>query len=186
MNEAINAYLANQPNPQSETLTHLRATIARLVPHATEQMSYGMPAFALGGKAIVGYAGFKNHCAYFPMSGSVLDRAGDAIDGFDTSKGGLRFDIGTRLPTKLIRRLLDLRIEELSDVKNGRRTDYFADGGLKATGSVKAGELHGAWTWFRKDGSTLRTGSFRAGAQIGEWTTYDREGNAVKTTRFGP
>jgi uncharacterized protein YdhG (YjbR/CyaY superfamily) len=180
---AVDAYLGSAPSPQRETLESLRATLRTLLPHAEECMKYGMPAFALDGQGVAGYAAFKAHCSYFPMSGSVLVAAGDAIGRHETSKGGLRFAIDKPLPVALVRKLVKLRLAEFDAVTNGARRTYYPDGRLKAAGRMKDGQLHGAWKWYRQDGSLMRTGSFKDGAKTGTWQTYDRDSAVVRTQR---
>ncbi len=180
----VDTYLAALPSPQQETLTALRATIRSILPHADEAISYGMPAFTLGGNPVAGYASFKDHCTYFPMSGSVLDQAGDLATKYAVSKGGIQFEIDKRLPVGVIRRLLKLRIAELGAVDMGRRNEYYDDGQLKATGNMKDGKLHGKWEWYRSDGTLMRTGAFKDGEQSGTWTTWNRDGSEGKSTLF--
>jgi len=182
--EQVDAYLAAVRSPHRATLDALRATIRSILPYADEAIKYGMPAFTLGGKGIAGYAAFKNHCSYFPMSGAVLDAAADALAGYQTSKGAIRFGIDERLPVALVRRLVKLRLAELAAVENGRRREYFDDGRLRATGQMKDGKLHGRWEWFRRDGTLMRTGRFELGEQVGTWTTWNRDGTSSKTTRY--
>jgi antitoxin component YwqK of YwqJK toxin-antitoxin module len=67
----------------------------------------------------------------------------------------------------------------------GIARDFHANGALKATGRMKDGELHGAWSWWRADGTLMRTGSFDRGRQVGEWTTYDAAGRPARTTDKG-
>lgn len=177
----IDEYLAAlEPAPRA-TLERVRATLAKVLPHAEECIKYGMPAVALDGKGVAGYAAFAGHCSYFPMSGSVLDEAGDVVDGYTISKGGLQFPVGGRLPVGLVRRLVRLRLDEIADVRNGRRTEYYDDGRVKASGQMKDGELHGHWTWYRKDGSVSRVGQFSRGEQVGTWETRDRDGRLVRS-----
>ena len=161
----------------------MRATLRKLLPHADEGMKYGMPSFALDGHGVAGYAAFKAHCGYFPMSSSVLVAAGDAIAKYETSKGGLRFPIDEPLPVSLVRKLVKLRLAEFDAVTDGARRAYYPDGRLKAAGRMKDGQLHGAWKWYRQDGSLMRTGSFKNGAKTGAWQTYDRDGAVVRTQR---
>jgi len=179
----VDAYLRSAPSPQRETLESLRATLRTLLPHAEECMKYGMPSFALDGHGVAGYASFKSHCGYFPMSSSVLVAAGDAIGRYETSKGGLRFPIDEPLPVSLVRKLVRLRLAEFDAVTNGARRTYYANGRLKAAGRMKDGQLHGAWKWYRQDGSLMRTGSFKDGAKTGTWQTYDRDSAVVGTQR---
>ncbi|MDX2093670.1 MAG: DUF1801 domain-containing protein [Kofleriaceae bacterium] len=180
----VDKYLAGFAGPPRATLEALRATLLGILPHATEDVKYGMPAVVLGSKAIAGYAGFKEHCSYFPHSSNVLVAAGRAVAKYPVSKGGLRFPVEKPLPVGLVKKLVKLRLAELADVDNGPRFDYYDDGQLKATGQMKHGQLHGTWKWFRKDGTLMRTGQFARGAQVGTWETFDAHGKLVKTTKL--
>ena len=182
--DPIEDYLSRLSSPARETLQHLRQTIRSLLPTAAESIKYGMPAFTLDGKGICSYAGFKNHCSYFPMSSGVLERAASSLSGFEVSKGGLRFENTKPLQKSLLARLIKLRLEELGAVTDGVRLEYSPKGQLKATGKMKDGELHGHWKWFRLDGSLLRSGQFKSGQQVGTWVTYDRSGQPLKSTKF--
>ena len=111
--EDVEHYLAGIGEPGRAALDALRATLRSLLPQADECLKYGMPAFAVRGKGVAGYAAFASHCGYFPMSGSVLERAGDAVDGYVVSKGGLQFPLDGRLPEDLVRTLVELRLAEI-------------------------------------------------------------------------
>lgn len=178
--EQVEHYLADAPQPHQDTLRAVRATLHKVLPRATDAMKYSMPAVLLDGTAVAGYAAFKEHCGYFPFSSGVLDRAGDTVARYPTSKGGLQFAVDRPLPVGVIRQLVRLRLDELGEVADGIRREYFDDGTLRAEGRMRAGELHGDWRWYRKDGSLLRTGSFRAGEKVGNWTTHDRSGEPVR------
>lgn len=171
---AVDAYLDAQPEPQQATLRALRATLLRILPAAHEAVKYAMPAVVVEGGAVAGYAGFKAHCSYFPMSSEVLAAAGSAVDGYPTSKGGLQFPADRPLPVGLVRTLVKLRLAEIADIRDGKRYEHFPDGTLKAVGPMRDGELHGSWRWYRADGSLLRTGRFDHGAKVGTWTTHER------------
>lgn len=180
----VDEYLAAVGQPHRDTLTALRGTIRSVIPRAEECISYGMPTFVLDGKGVAAYAAFTNHCSYFPMSSGVLTAAGALLDTYSTSKGALRFPPTRSLPTSIVRRLIGLRLAELSNVRNGVRLDYFDDGTVKAKGRMRDGELDGSWSWFRRDGSLMRTGQFDRGEQVGTWTTWDQEGRMVRESRF--
>ena len=180
----VDEYLAQQDPEARRTLERVRATLAKVLPHAAEGIKYGMPAVVLGDKGVAGYAAFADHCGYFPMSGDVLDRAGDAVAGYTVSKGGLQFPIGGRLPVGLVRRLVRLRLDEIGEVRNGAVVEYYDDGAVKSTGRMSDGVMTGAWEFFRKDGSLMRSGRFRAGEQVGTWQTFHRDGTAATTTEL--
>jgi uncharacterized protein YdhG (YjbR/CyaY superfamily) len=64
--------------PKRSTLSRLRQTILDVAPDAEQCTSYGVPAFKVHGKAIAGFAAFKNHLSYLPHSGSVFPELADA------------------------------------------------------------------------------------------------------------
>jgi uncharacterized protein YdhG (YjbR/CyaY superfamily) len=111
--EEIDEYLAALDEPKRGTLEELRRSIVEVVPDAEQCISYGMPAFKVQGKVVAGFAAFQHHLSYLPHSGSVLVALGDAVDGYSTSKGALRFDVDTPLPTSLVRQLVATRMEQL-------------------------------------------------------------------------
>ena len=57
--ETVEEYLGAAPEPQ-------RTTLRELLPDADEALSYGMPAFDVGGKPVADYAWAKRHCSYYP------------------------------------------------------------------------------------------------------------------------
>jgi uncharacterized protein YdhG (YjbR/CyaY superfamily) len=108
----VDAYLAKVPEPARTTLSKLRVTIGSVVPsEATEQLSYGMPAFHYQG-ALVAYAAFKNHCSFFPMQASLTDEMQEELKSYRTSKGTLQFPLDKPLPATLVRKMVKRRIAE--------------------------------------------------------------------------
>ncbi len=109
----VDEYLANAPEPHRTTLNTIRASLRSILPDAEEGLSYGVPAFKVDGTPVAGYAHFKNHCGYYPHSGSVLEKLEGELEGYDWSKGTLRFPIDQPPPAELIRQLVDARLAEL-------------------------------------------------------------------------
>ncbi|MFM2076517.1 MAG: hypothetical protein RJA49_407 [Actinomycetota bacterium] len=181
---AVEAYLDSVAQPHQGTLRAVRASLRKVLPHADEGMKYGMPSFIIDGTGIAAYCAFKQHCSYFPFSGSVLDATGPLPGGVATTKGTFQFPVDRPLPMATIRILVKVRLQHLPQPANGTRRDYHADGTLKAEGRVKGAVPHGAWRWFRSDGSLMRTGHFRAGEPTGSWSTWARDGRLVKTTEY--
>src|SRR6476646_12154716 len=85
--DEVDAYLAVLEEPKRSTLEALRRSIRAVVPDAEECISYGMPAFRVGGKVVAGFAAFKSHLAYLPQSGKVLHGLGDRLAGYEWTKG---------------------------------------------------------------------------------------------------
>lgn len=180
----VDAHLKALPEPQRSTLGVVRGHLLAQLPYGEECIKYRMPAITVQGKGAAAYDGFANHCSYFPMSGTVLEKVAGIPAWATVAKGTLQFPIDRPLSAALVRRLVKVRLAEISDVRNGKRFDFFEDGSVKAEGTMREGELHGAWRWYRRDGSLKRTGRFNNGEQIGTWETYAADGTLVTATRF--
>jgi uncharacterized protein YdhG (YjbR/CyaY superfamily) len=112
----VDEYLAALDEPKRATLEELRRAILEIIPDAEQCISYGMPAFKLRGKAIAGFAAFKNHLSYFPHSGSVLPELGDEVAAYAGSKGTLQFAVDTPLPKALVEKLIAVRMGQLGQL----------------------------------------------------------------------
>jgi len=109
----VDEYLQNAPEPHRTTLAQVRNALREILPEATEELSYGMPVFKVRSKAVAGYAHFKNHCSYFPHSGSVLPDLSNELESYEWSKGTLRFPVDEPLPKSLLIRLVATRLDQL-------------------------------------------------------------------------
>jgi uncharacterized protein YdhG (YjbR/CyaY superfamily) len=94
-------------------LEALRKTIIEIVPGAEQGISYAVPTFKVQGKAVAGFAAFKNHLSYVPHSGSVLASLQDDTAPYETSKGSLKFAVDKPLPKRLVKKLISARMREL-------------------------------------------------------------------------
>ena len=109
----IDAYLDELDEPSRVALEQLRRNILSVLPEAEECISYGLPAFRIGGKVVAGFAAFKNHLSYLPHSGSTLNSLEQDLDGFDRTKGSLHFPVDQELPLALVTKLVTARLNEL-------------------------------------------------------------------------
>lgn len=105
--------LATVSDDKRATLEKLRKTIRSIAPKAEEGVSYGMAAFILNGKPVAGLAAGANHCAYYPMSGSIVDALKEDLKNYETSKGTIRFPVDKPLPVSLVKKLIKARIAEI-------------------------------------------------------------------------
>jgi len=110
----VDRYLAALEEPKRGTLEALRTSILEIVPEAEQSLSYGAPAFKIGGKAVAGFAAQKQHLSYLPHSGSVLTSLAGDVAGYETSKGTLRFAVDKPLPKRLVKKLVTARLRELA------------------------------------------------------------------------
>ena len=88
----IDDYLASLPADKTLLVAEASSQAIRLAaPDAEEGFSYGLPAFRLGGRPLVGFAGAANHCSLYPMSPAVIRAYADDLGGSRRSKGAIRF-----------------------------------------------------------------------------------------------
>jgi uncharacterized protein YdhG (YjbR/CyaY superfamily) len=122
--EEVDAYLAALEEPKQSTLRALRHAILAIVPEAEQCISYAMPTFKVRGKAIAGFAAFKNHLSYFPHSGSVIPVLQSEVAQYKAAKGTLRFPIDQPLPTALVEKLVAVRMRQaFGESRPGGRVD---------------------------------------------------------------
>ena len=105
-------YLATLSDDKRAVLEDLRRTIHEAAPGAVECISYGLPAFRLDGRNLVAYGAAARHCALYPMSAATVERFGDDLKDYSTSKGTIRFQVDNPLPDSLVRKLVAARIAE--------------------------------------------------------------------------
>ena len=109
---SVESYLAALPEGSRAALEELRKTIKAAAPHATEKISYQMPAFEENGRFLVSYAAFKNHCSLFPASNAVMAALGEELKPYFSGKGTLRFTADKPIPTALVKKIVRARLEE--------------------------------------------------------------------------
>ena len=111
--KTIDEYLAPLSDDQRAALEKIRKTIWAAAPQAEECISYGLAAFRLNGKPLVGFGASAKHCAFYPMNGSTVAAFKKELKNYDTSKGTIRFPASKPLPAALVRKLVKARVAEL-------------------------------------------------------------------------
>lgn len=107
----IDEYLASLSDDKRAALEKLRRAIRAAAPGAEECISYRIPAFRLGGRMLVAFGAATSHCAFYPGAYPIAAHEDD-LEGYDTSKGTIRFPAERPLPTALVRKLVKARIRE--------------------------------------------------------------------------
>lgn len=183
----VNGYLIGFDTRQRSALQTVRSVIVAALPTGEEVIAWGMPSIRISGVLVLSYAGFKNHNSVFPGVGAPFEGFGPEVEQFRASKGALKFARDETFPAPLLKKIIRHRIAEINESfpkKSGEFKEFYASGQLKAEGTIKKSELHGAWKWYRADGSLMRSGNFKNGTKTGDWVTYTREGNPHKVIQF--
>ena len=106
----IDEYLAGVRDDQRAALQEMREAILQAAPHATECLSYAMPAFRVNGKVVAGFAAHARTRGYYPFSGGTLGAFAEELAGFKTTKGAVRFTPERPLPKTCVRKLVLARL----------------------------------------------------------------------------
>jgi uncharacterized protein YdhG (YjbR/CyaY superfamily) len=110
--KTIDEYLSAVSDDKRAALEKLRKMIQDAAPKAEEGITYGIAAFRLDGKWLVGFGASANHCSFYPMSSKTVAAHAADLEAYDTSKGAIRFQADKPLPVALVRKLLKARIAE--------------------------------------------------------------------------
>jgi uncharacterized protein YdhG (YjbR/CyaY superfamily) len=107
----IDAYLATVPDDKRAALERLRQQIRAVAPDATEAIAYGMPAFKLDGRYLVGFSATREHCSLYAGRAPVVALAHE-LGGYRVWRGTINFRPDRPLPQELVEKLIRVRLEE--------------------------------------------------------------------------
>lgn len=117
----IDEYLMRIRPNQRRALQQLRRRIREAVPEATECISYGIPAFRLNGRSLVFFGAWASHCSLYPGSSTTLKKFRTDLNGFEISKGTIRFVPDKPLRVALVKALVKARVAEVGQSVNKNR-----------------------------------------------------------------
>ena len=109
---SVDEYLAAMTAATRTKLQQLRETIRWEAPDAVEKISYGIPTFVLH-RNLVHFAGYEHHIGFYPGAAAIAHFA-DRLEGFETSKGTVRFPLDRPLPLELVRDIVRFRVAAMS------------------------------------------------------------------------
>lgn len=109
----IDEFLACLSDDKRAALQKLRSDIRSVLPESEECISYGVPAFRMGGRMLVAFGAGAKHCAFYPGA-YPIQACKEELKAYGTSKGTVRFQPDRPLPAALVRKLVKARIAERS------------------------------------------------------------------------
>lgn len=107
---SVDQYVAAQPEAARPVLETVRRAIREALPDAEETISYQIPTFKLGGKAVIYFAGWKEHWSLYPVGADAVE-AFPELAGHETSKGTIRFPLAAPVPVAVVQALARRRAD---------------------------------------------------------------------------
>ena len=104
----VEAYIDDVPETVQHILKQLRAIVQEIAPDAVESIAYDMPAYKLGGKALVYFAAFSRHIGVYALPDSHAAFAGE-LSAYKQGKGSVQFPLDGPMPYDLFRRMVEYR-----------------------------------------------------------------------------
>jgi uncharacterized protein YdhG (YjbR/CyaY superfamily) len=113
--KSVDDYIALQPEGVRGLLERVRGTIRRALPEAEEVISYQIPTYKLQGRAVIYFAGWKQHFSLYPASAQLVATLKDDLAPYEVEKGTIRFPLSEPVPVRLIGRIAKLRAQETAE-----------------------------------------------------------------------
>ena len=110
----VQAYLAKCAPKDRAALLKLRATILRILPDATERISYQIPGFAVDGRMVVWIAAFPKHCSLFGAHAGAAAARELGDKGYTVKGSTIQFDAARGLPGALVRKAVTARLASMA------------------------------------------------------------------------
>jgi uncharacterized protein YdhG (YjbR/CyaY superfamily) len=110
--KSVDEYIAAQPDAVQAVLGLVRQTIRKAMPGADEVISYKIPTYKLNGRAVLYFAGWKEHYSVYPASVPLVAAFKDELAPYQVDKGTIRFPLSQPVPVKLIEHIAKFRAQE--------------------------------------------------------------------------
>jgi uncharacterized protein YdhG (YjbR/CyaY superfamily) len=103
----VDEYLASLGGPEKAIIKHVYEIVRAEVPDATEEISYGMPAFIYKGKGLMAVMANKNFLSLYPFC--AISRLGLDFSEFETTSGSIHFSSDKPIPDEMLKAVLEAR-----------------------------------------------------------------------------
>ena len=109
--DTVQEYLDSFPDDTKTVLHRIQQSVRSVIPNSDEVISYGIPTYRLEGRAVVHFAGWRNHVSIYPVP-DADDRTEKALAPYRHARGTLQFALDEDVPYELIERVIALLAED--------------------------------------------------------------------------
>ncbi len=113
MTGPVDEYLAGLDEARRAAFDRVRRTAEKTAGDTGQSTSYGMAAITYQNRPLLCFLAAKKHLSIFPCSGAAVEQALPLLEGFDVSKGTVRFSEDHLLPDRAVRSIVKARMKEI-------------------------------------------------------------------------
>ena len=119
MSDQLDGYFMNLKNPKHfDDLQELRGFLQSKLPGATEDLTYSMPTYSLGGDIVVAMASQKNYISLY-MDMELVENHRSELGKLNCGKSCIRFKKLEELPLDVIDVILQETVEKQAAEREG-------------------------------------------------------------------
>lgn len=107
----IDDYLAGLSGPGKATVEHMCELVRQMVPDASEELSYAMPAFKYKNKSLVAIIANNKFLSLYPFSS--VEKLGVDISAYDHTSGSIHFSPDKPISDDLLRDIISARKQQI-------------------------------------------------------------------------
>ncbi|WP_336518326.1 DUF1801 domain-containing protein [Pollutibacter soli] len=109
----VEDYILAQPPDSFKALTEVRKRIRKVIPKAEEVIWYNIPTYKIDGKALLCFAGFKQHCSIVTMNHDVTKILKEDLKDFKKSGTTIHFTSANVPTVALISKIVNIRLKQV-------------------------------------------------------------------------
>jgi uncharacterized protein YdhG (YjbR/CyaY superfamily) len=108
---SVDEYIDAAPLFAQEKLREIRSILRKVAPNATEMIKWGYPVL-FEKRILFSYSAFKKHINFMP-TGPAMKPFKEELSEFTTGKDTIQLPYGKPLPTALIQKIAEYRINDV-------------------------------------------------------------------------
>lgn len=108
----LDKYYESLDKNQLNELSRVKKIAKKVVPQATERLSYGIPTLDYRGKHLLHFAAFKNHYSLFPGP-STIALLINKLDGYKLAKGTIQYTDEKPISAELIKEIVNISRDKI-------------------------------------------------------------------------
>jgi len=107
----VDDYLETLSGPDKQTVAHMYDVVRQMVPSATEELSYAMPAFKYKGRGLVAIMVNKDFLSLYPFG--AIEKLGLDLSAYEGTTGSIHFRVNKPVSDELLKQIIAARVRQI-------------------------------------------------------------------------